>query len=58
MARLSARPYDGMCLLPLMVLETHMPYTFNESRRHKMPTAKYRVTDWPEYDTALASAEV
>jgi hypothetical protein len=30
-----------------------MPYTFNESRRHKTPTAKYRVTNWPEYDTAL-----
>src|SRR5271169_4769961 len=41
-----------MCLLPLMVLEP-MPYTFNESRRHKIPTAKYRVTNWPEYDAAL-----
>src|SRR5271167_3582406 len=30
-----------------------MPYTFNESRRHKIPTAKYRVTNWPEYDAAL-----
>ena len=28
-------------------------YTFNESRRHKIPTAKYRVTNWPEYDAAL-----
>jgi hypothetical protein len=30
-----------------------MPYTFNESRRHNIPTAKYRVTNWPEYDAAL-----
>ena len=30
-----------------------MPYKFNESRRHKIPTAKYRVTNWPEYDAAL-----
>ncbi len=24
-----------------------MPYKFNEPRRHKIPTAKYRVTNWP-----------
>jgi transposase len=30
-----------------------MPYKFNESHRHKIPTAKYRVTNWPEYDAAL-----
>ena len=30
-----------------------MPYKFNEARRHKIPTAKYRVTNWPEYDAAL-----
>jgi hypothetical protein len=30
-----------------------MPYKFNESRRHKIPKAKYRVTNWPEYDAAL-----
>jgi transposase len=30
-----------------------MPYKFNESRRHKIPTARYRVTNWPEYDAAL-----
>jgi DDE family transposase len=30
-----------------------MPYKFNESRRHKVPKAKYRVTNWPEYDAAL-----
>lgn len=30
-----------------------MPYKFNEPRRHKIPTAKYRVTNWPEYDAAL-----
>jgi Transposase DDE domain len=32
-----------------------MPYKFNESRRHRIPEAKYRVTNWPEYDAALVS---
>ena len=30
-----------------------MPYKFNASRRHKFPKARYRVTNWPEYDAAL-----
>jgi hypothetical protein len=30
-----------------------MPYKFNESRRHKIPKAGYRVTNRPEYDAAL-----
>lgn len=30
-----------------------MPYKFNKDRRHKIPKAKYRVTNWPEYDAAL-----
>jgi hypothetical protein len=30
-----------------------MPYKFNASRRHKIPMARYRVTNWPEYDAAL-----
>ena len=30
-----------------------MPYKYNESRRHKIPKARYRVTNWPEYDSAL-----
>ena len=30
-----------------------MRYKFNESRRHKIPKARYRVTNWPEYDGAL-----
>jgi hypothetical protein len=30
-----------------------MPYKFHESRRHKFPKARYRVTNWPEYDAAL-----
>jgi hypothetical protein len=36
---------------PLLVRS--MPYKFNESRRHKIPKAKYWVTNWPEYDAAL-----
>jgi hypothetical protein len=30
-----------------------MPYKYNDSRRHKIPKARYRVTNWPEYDSAL-----
>jgi hypothetical protein len=30
-----------------------MPYKFNESGRHKIPVARYGVTNWPEYDAAL-----
>src|SRR4029077_2587547 len=30
-----------------------MPYKFNESHRRKIPTARYRVSNWPEYDASL-----
>src|SRR4051812_30550402 len=30
-----------------------MPYKANEARRHKIPRARYWVTNWPEYDRAL-----
>src|SRR5215210_4747562 len=30
-----------------------MPYRANEARRHKIPRARYQVTNWPEYDRAL-----
>ena len=30
-----------------------MPYKVNEKRRHKIPKARYRVQNWPAYDTAL-----
>jgi hypothetical protein len=30
-----------------------MPYKANAGRRHKFPKARYRVTNWPEYDRAL-----
>src|SRR5215211_4715194 len=30
-----------------------MPYKANEARRHKIPKARYKVTNWPEYDKAL-----
>jgi transposase len=30
-----------------------MPYKFTEGRRHKFAKAKYRLTNWPEYDAAL-----
>src|SRR3954454_23400173 len=30
-----------------------MPYKANAERRHKIPKARYRVTNWPEYDAAL-----
>jgi hypothetical protein len=31
-----------------------MPYKFNESRPHKIPKARYRVTNWREYAAALS----
>jgi hypothetical protein len=30
-----------------------MPYKANESRRHKIPRARYRVENWAAYDAAL-----
>ncbi len=30
-----------------------MPYKFNDGRRRNIPKAKYRVTNWPDYDAAL-----
>ncbi len=30
-----------------------MPYKANEARRHKIPRARYKVCNWPEYDQAL-----
>jgi transposase len=30
-----------------------MPHKLNNDRRHKFPKAKYRVTNWPDYDAAL-----
>ena len=30
-----------------------MPYKVNQSRRHKIPKARYRVQNWSTYDTAL-----
>ena len=39
--------------IPSPSLWKPMPHKFNESRRHKFPKARYRVTNWPEYDAAL-----
>jgi hypothetical protein len=30
-----------------------MPFNANADRRHKFPRARYKVTNWPEYDAAL-----
>src|SRR3954471_14885065 len=30
-----------------------MPYQVNEARHHKFPKARYRVSNWREYDQAL-----
>src|SRR3712207_482287 len=30
-----------------------MPYKANAARRHRIPRARYKVTNWPEYDRAL-----
>ena len=37
---------------PRPMLVRSMPYKFNERRRHKIPKAKYCVTNRPEYDAA------
>ena len=30
-----------------------MPFKFHEPRRHRVPKARYRVTNWPEHDRGL-----
>ena len=30
-----------------------MPHKLNDDRRHKFARAKYRVTNWSDYDAAL-----
>ena len=30
-----------------------MPYKADAGRRHNIPQARYRVTNWPDYDAAL-----
>src|SRR3712207_2550713 len=30
-----------------------MPYKANAARRHRIPRARYKVTNWPDYDRAL-----
>ena len=30
-----------------------MPYKVNQERRHRIPTARYRVKNWRDYDAAL-----
>jgi Transposase DDE domain len=30
-----------------------MPFEFHEPRRHRIPPARYRVTNWPDYDRGL-----
>ena len=30
-----------------------MPYKANEARRRKIPRARHKVANWPEYDRAL-----
>jgi hypothetical protein len=30
-----------------------MPFKFHQPRRHRIPIARYRVTNWPEYDRGL-----
>jgi hypothetical protein len=30
-----------------------MPFKFHEARRHRIPKARYRVENWPDYDRGL-----
>ena len=34
-----------------------MPFKANADRRHKFPRAKYRVTNWPDYDALWSGGE-
>jgi hypothetical protein len=35
-----------------------MPYKHNEPRRHKIPKARYKVSNWREYDQALQQRRI
>ena len=41
----------GMEAAPLP--RAFMPYKYNEPRRHRIPKARYKVSNWREYDEAL-----
>ena len=43
----------GSTTRPTLLVVEPMPYKFTDDRRHKFSKAKYRVTNWPEYDAAL-----
>ena len=30
-----------------------MPFKFNAARRHRIPRARYRVQNWPQYEAGL-----
>jgi hypothetical protein len=34
-----------------------MPFKANEARRRKIPKARYKVTNWTEYDRALVQVQ-
>jgi hypothetical protein len=42
-----------VCQHPGQWLWNPMPRKFDQPRRHKIPRARYRMTNWPEYDAAL-----
>jgi hypothetical protein len=46
-------PAIGLGCRPTLVAMDPNAYKFNVSRRYKIPGARYRVTNWQEYDTAL-----
>ncbi len=39
-------------MVPLATLAS-MPFKFNAARRHRIPRARYRVQNWPEYEAGL-----
>jgi hypothetical protein len=38
---------------PIWVIQISMPCKADAERRHKIPKARYRVTNWAAYDAAL-----
>ena len=41
---------SGIGVLLLSRIEISMPHKFNASCRHRIPKARYKVTNWPEYE--------
>jgi hypothetical protein len=46
-------PIAGMSCNFAAVPSSRMPFKFHEAHRHRIPKARFRVENWPEYDRGL-----